>query len=160
MTLFNKLITGFFATSIAFFSAVSAAQTWPDRPIRLIVPFAPGGGTDIFARAMAPKLSEALGQQIVIENKPGGSSIIGSQQVAQSTPNGYTLLVVDSSFMINPGLRKDLPYNSETDFVPIVHLASGPVILVVNPKVQANSVKDLIATAKKRSWFLVLWLRW
>ena len=149
MRLFSKLITSFFAASLAFFSAVCMSQTWPDRPVRLIVPFAPGGGTDIFARAMAPKLSEVLGQQIVIENKPGGSSIIGSQQVSQSAPNGYTLLIVDSSFMINPGLRKDLPYNSETDFAPVIHLASGPVILVVNPKVQANSVKDLIAMAQK-----------
>lgn len=148
MKLAQKLFSGVVAATVALFSAGAAASTWPERPIRLVVPFAPGGGTDIFTRVMAPRLSEVLGQQIVVDNKPGGSSIIGSQQVAGATPDGYTLLVVDSSFMINPSLRKDLPYDSQTDFVPIVHLASGPVILVVNPKVPANSLKELIDLAK------------
>jgi tripartite-type tricarboxylate transporter receptor subunit TctC len=81
---------------------------------------------------MVPKLTEILGQPVVVDNKPGGSSIIGTQQVAQAAPDGYTLLAVDSSIVVNPGLRK-LPYDTEKDFTPVVHLASGPVILVAHP---------------------------
>src|SRR5690606_38463142 len=140
-----KLVGAMVAMSAALVCGTASAQNWPERPIRVIVPFAPGGGTDIFTRVMAPRLAEVLGQQIVVDNKPGGSSIIGSQQVAQATPDGYTLLIVDSTFMINPGLRDYLPYDSIKDFTPVVHLASGPVILVANPKVPANSLNELIA---------------
>ncbi len=149
MKLGLKFIASLIALSAAFLSGTSTAQGWPERSIRVIVPFAPGGGTDIFTRVMAPRLSEVLGQQIVVDNKPGGSSIIGSQQVAQAAPDGYTLLIVDSTFMINPSLRNNLPYDSVKDFTPIVHLASGPVILVANPKVPAQSLKELIDLAKK-----------
>ncbi|MBB5215628.1 Bug family tripartite tricarboxylate transporter substrate binding protein [Parapusillimonas granuli] len=149
MKLGLKFIASLIALSAALLSGTSTAQGWPERSIRVIVPFAPGGGTDIFTRVMAPRLSEVLGQQIVVDNKPGGSSIIGSQQVAQAAPDGYTLLIVDSTFMINPSLRNNLPYDSVKDFTPIVHLASGPVILVANPKVPAQSLKELIDLAKK-----------
>jgi tripartite-type tricarboxylate transporter receptor subunit TctC len=149
MKLGLKLLSSIVALSAALITGTSAAQTWPERPIRVIVPFAPGGGTDIFTRLMAPRLSEVLGQQIIVDNKPGGSSIIGTQQVAQANPDGYTLLIVDSTFMINPSLRDNLPYDSVKDFTPVVHLASGPVILVTNPKVPAQSLKELIALAKK-----------
>lgn len=124
------------------------AQEWPARPIRLIVPFAPGGGTDILARLIAPKLAESLGQQIVVDNKPGAASIIGTQMAAKADPDGYTALMVDSSFIINPGLRKDLPYDSLKDLTPVVHLATGPVILVAHPSLPANTVGELIAQAK------------
>ncbi|CAM3862984.1 Bug family tripartite tricarboxylate transporter substrate binding protein [Bordetella tumulicola] len=149
MKLGVKLLSSIVALSAALITSTSAAQTWPERPVRIIVPFAPGGGTDIFTRLMAPRLSEVLGQQIIVDNKPGGSSIIGTQQVAQATPDGYTLLIVDSTFMINPSLRDNLPYDSVKDFTPVVHLASGPVILVTNPKLPAQSLKELITLAKK-----------
>lgn len=149
MKLGLRLLSSILALSTALVTGTSAAQTWPQRPVRVIVPFAPGGGTDIFTRLMAPRLSEVLGQQIIVDNKPGGSSIIGTQQVAQANPDGYTLLIVDSTFTINPSLRDNLPYDSVKDFTPIVHLASGPVILVTNPKVPAQSLKELIALAKK-----------
>jgi len=126
------------------------AQTWPARSLRLLIPFAPGGGTDILARVIAPKLSEVLGQQVVVENKPGASSIIGSQIVAQAAPDGYTLMMVDSSIYVNPGLRTELPYNTLKDFTPIVHMAVAPVILVVHPSVPAQTLAELIALGKAK----------
>lgn len=146
---FPKFCSGLFAAFL-FFSSLASAQDWPSQPIRLVVPFAPGGGTDILARLMAPKLSALLGQQIVVENKPGGSSIIGTQLVAQSAPNGYTILMVDSTFMINPGLRPNMPYDSVKSFDPVIHLAAGPVILVANPSLQAKNLQELIAMAKAK----------
>ena len=98
---------------------------------------------------MVPKLTEILGQPVVVDNKPGGSSIIGTQLVAQAAPDGYTLLAVDSSIVVNPGLRK-LPYETEKDLAPIIHLASGPVILVAHPSLPANNLKELIALAKQK----------
>jgi len=147
-----KAVRGFIVAclgaSLLAFAGASPAQDWPAKPIRLIVPFAPGGGTDILARLMAPKLSAALGQQLVIENKPGAASIIGTQMVAQAAPDGYTLLMVDSSFIINPGLRTDLPYDSLKDLAPVVHLATGPVILVAHPSLKADTVRELVDQAK------------
>ncbi|MEI8402847.1 MAG: tripartite tricarboxylate transporter substrate binding protein [Alcaligenaceae bacterium] len=152
MTHFSVLAA--FRTGLAallLFSATFAqAQTWPARSLRLVIPFAPGGGTDILARVIAPKLSEVLGQQVVVENKPGASSIIGSQIVAQAAPDGYTLMMVDSSIYVNPGLRTELPYNTMKDFTPIVHMAVAPVILVVHPSVPAQTLAELIAVGKAK----------
>ena len=131
-------------------ATLAQAQTWPARSLRLVIPFAPGGGTDILARVIAPKLSEVLGQQVVVENKPGASSIIGSQIVAQAAPDGYTLMMVDSSIYVNPGLRTELPYNTLKDFTPIVHMAVAPVILVVHPSVPAQTLAELIALGKAK----------
>lgn len=135
---------------LVFFSFLAQAQSWPAKPIRLVIPFAPGGGTDILARVIAPRLSELLGQPIVIDNKPGASSIIGSQIVAQAPADGYTLLMVDSSILVNPGLRSNLPYDTLKAFTPINHLAVGPVILVVNPDVPAKNLTELIQLAKAK----------
>ena len=131
-------------------ATLAQAQTWPSRSLRLVIPFAPGGGTDILARVIAPKLSEVLGQQVVVENKPGASSIIGSQIVVQAAPDGYTLMMVDSSIYVNPGLRTELPYNTLKDFTPIVHMAVAPVILVVHPSVPAQTLAELIALGKAK----------
>lgn len=128
----------------------SQSTPWPNHSIRLVIPFAPGGGTDILARIIAPKLSEKLGQQIVVDNKPGASSIIGSQMVVQAPPDGYTVMMVDSSILMNPGLRSDLPYDTLKDFTPIAHMAIGPVILVVNPSIPAKTLSELIALAKAK----------
>ncbi len=147
----SSRIIGLCVAAIAFaFGALASAQDYPTRPIRLIVPFAPGGGTDILARVLAPKLSEGLGQQIVIDNRPGASSIIGTDIVAKATPDGYTLLAVDTSFTVNPSLQPKLPYDSLKDLAPVVHLASAPVILVVHPSVPAKTVKELVALAKSK----------
>lgn len=139
-------ILAFICTAIA---PIAMAEDWPARPIRIMVPFAPGGGTDILARLMAPKLGEALGKQIIIENKPGAASVLGTQLVYQAPPDGYTFLMVDSSFVINPGLRS-LPYDSLTGFEPVIHLATAPVILVAHPSLKDNTVRDLVADAKSR----------
>lgn len=135
---------------MVFFGFSAFAQSWPTKPIRVVVPFAPGGGTDILARVLAPRLSELLGQPIVIDNKPGASSIIGSQIVAQAPADGYTLLMVDSSILVNPGLRANLPYDTLKAFTPISHLAVGPVILVVNPAVPAQNLSELVKLAKAK----------
>lgn len=144
----NVLIKAWLAAMLLVFASIAPAQNWPARQIRVVVPFVPGGGTDILTRLIAPKLSAALGQQIIVENKPGGSSIIGSQIVAQAAPDGHTLLAVDSTFMINPGLRRDLPYDTLKDFAPVIHLATAPVILVVHPSLPVRNLRELIALAK------------
>ncbi|MEO5784375.1 MAG: tripartite tricarboxylate transporter substrate binding protein, partial [Casimicrobiaceae bacterium] len=131
-------------------TAAAQAQSYPNRPVRLIVPFAPGGGTDILMRILAPKLSEALGQPIVIDNRPGASSIIGTELVAKAPADGYTLLAVDTSYSVNPSLHAKLPYDSVKDLAPVIHLASAPVILVVHPSVPAKSVKELVALGKAK----------
>lgn len=136
------------AVALLAFAPYVAAQGWPSQSIHLIVPFAPGGGTDILARLMAPKLSALLGKQIIVEDKPGASSMIGSQMVARAAPDGYTLLMVDSTFLINPSLRSNMPYDTVKDFEPVIHLAVGPVILVVNPSVPAKNLRELVAEAK------------
>lgn len=129
-------------------AGTAIARDWPAQPIHLIVPFSPGGGTDILARLMSPKLGALLGQPVVVEDKPGASSMIGTQYVARAAPNGYTLLMVDSTFFINPSLRSDLPYDTIKDFAPVVHLATGPVILVAYPTFKARTLRELVAEAK------------
>lgn len=126
------------------------AQDYPSRPIRLIVPFAPGGGTDILVRILAPRLTTSLGQQIVVENRPGASSVIGTGEVVRSAPDGYTLLAVDTSFTVNPSLQPKMPYDSLKDLAPVIHLAAAPVILVVHPSVPAKSVTELVALARSK----------
>src|SRR5438045_5678397 len=128
----------------------ASAQDYPSRPIRRIVPFAPGGGTDILIRILAPKLGAALGQQLVVENRSGASSIIGTELVARSAPDGYTVLAVDTSFTVNPSLQPKLPYDSLKDLAPVIHRAAAPVILVLHPSVPARAVKTLVALATRR----------
>ncbi len=126
------------------------AQTYPGKSIRVIVPFAPGGGTDILTRTIAPKLSEVLGQQLVIDNRAGGGSTIGSELAAKSVADGYTLLMVDTSFTTNPSLYSKLPYDSTRDFAPVSLMAAAPVILIVHPSVPVRTVKEFVALAKAR----------
>jgi len=126
------------------------AQTFPARAIRVIVPFAPGGGTDILIRTVSPKLSEALGQQLVIDNRAGGGSTIGSELAAKAPPDGYTLLMVDTSFTTNPSLYSKLPYDSALDFAPVSLMAAAPVILIVHPSVPVKTVKEFVALAKSK----------
>lgn len=130
-------------------SFTAYAQAFPAKPIRLVVPLAPGGGGDITARMIAQKISPALGQSVVVDNRPGGSTIIGSEIVARSAPDGYTLVLATSSHGINPSLRK-LPYDPVKDFTGIAFIASSPMLLVVHPNVPVKTVKELIALAKAR----------
>jgi tripartite-type tricarboxylate transporter receptor subunit TctC len=124
------------------------AQSFPAKPIRLIVAFAPGGNTDVVARAIAPKLGELLGQQVVVDNRPGGGTTIGTEALARSAPDGYTLMLTGFDFTVNPSLRSKLPYDTEKDFTPIALIATYPMVLVANPALPAQSVKELIAFAK------------
>jgi tripartite-type tricarboxylate transporter receptor subunit TctC len=126
------------------------AQTYPLRPVRMVVPFAPGGGTDVIARYLASGLTESLGRQVVVDNRGGANGIIGTEIVARAAPDGYTLIFVSSPHSINPSLYAKLPYDTLRDFAPVSMVATSPYVLVVHPSVPANSVKELIALAKAR----------
>ena len=128
-----------------------AAESWPSRPIRLIVPFPPAGSTDILAREIALKLQDALGQPVVIENKPGAGGSIGSTEAARAAADGYTLLMGHiGTLAINPSLYPNLAYDPRTSFAPVALMARVPNVLVVNPQVPAKDVRELIALAKAR----------
>ncbi|MDR6519152.1 tripartite-type tricarboxylate transporter receptor subunit TctC [Variovorax paradoxus] len=132
-------------------SPVFAQGAWPERPIKLVVPFPPGGGTDLVARAMGQTLSEQLGQPVVIDNKPGASTIIGTDAVAKAAPDGYTLLLSGStSFSVNPALRARLPYDTVRDLAPIAIVARTPLVLVVGKGQPWQSLPELVAAAKAR----------
>jgi tripartite-type tricarboxylate transporter receptor subunit TctC len=136
--------------AVLFAALISAplvqAQSYPSRPIRLIVALAPGGGTDIISRLVAARLTESLGQNVLVENRSGGNAIIGTTFVAKAAPDGYTLLTAtNASHAINPGLFRDLPYDPIKDFTPIAALGGVPTVLVVAPAFPAQNVKDFIA---------------
>lgn len=126
-----------------------AEENYPSRPIRIIVPFAPGGSTDALARIIADKLSSVLGQAAVVENRPGAGGNIGMNTVARSAPDGYTLALVSSSLVINPALYPKVPYDAVTDFEPISYVAAAPSVLVVPSSVPATTLAELVALAKK-----------
>ncbi|MFN8772962.1 MAG: tripartite tricarboxylate transporter substrate-binding protein, partial [bacterium] len=121
---------------------------YPAKPIRMIVPYVPGGGTDTLARIVAPFMSEAFGQTVLVDNRPGASSTLGTQIVAQAVPDGHTIGMIDAAFLINPSLLGKLPYDKLKDFSPIVLVATSPLVLLVHPAVRATSVKELVALAK------------
>ena len=129
-------------------ASTAFAQTYPSKPIRVVVPFAPGGGTDILTRIMVPKMNDLLKQQLVVDNRPGAGSQIGAELVAKAPPDGYTILMVDSAFMTNPSLYAKLPYDSQKDFAPVSLSATAPVILIVHPSVPVRTVKELVAFAR------------
>jgi len=135
-------------------ASLAAADSYPTKPVRVIIPFAPGGSTDIIGRLIAAKLSERLGKQFVPENRSGGGGTIGMEMVAKAQPDGYTLMFTSSAIAINPLLYK-VPYDPVKSFIAIAKLGNGPVVLTVHPGVPANSVKDLIALAKKQPGKLV-----
>ncbi len=138
------------ALAIVGLCGTAQAQTFPSKPIRLVVPFAPGGGTDNLVRLLAADASASLGQQITIDNKAGGATVGGTDMVAKAPADGYTILASDSAFLTNPGLMKNLPYQTTRDFTGITMMARAPVILIVHPSVPAHSVGDLIALAKAK----------
>ena len=132
-------------------AASAAAQTWPDRPIKMIVTQAAGGTPDILARLVTEEISKRIGAQFVIENRPGGGNVIGTQAAARSAPDGYTLLwATAASLVTNPYTFKTLPYDPVKDFVPVGKVAEGPFVLLANPGVPAGSLTELIAYAKSK----------
>ncbi|MGQ0750202.1 MAG: Bug family tripartite tricarboxylate transporter substrate binding protein [Betaproteobacteria bacterium] len=149
----NMSVRGSSATllfvSLTIYAGLAAAQTYPARPVRVIVPFAPGGSTDIVARLLAPRLSENLGQSVVVENRAGGGTAIGMEHVAKSPPDGYTLGVATLTFALNPSLRK-LPYDTLRDFAPVSLVSIVPFVMAIHPSVPARSVKQLIALARAK----------
>lgn len=128
-----------------------AASDYPNKPIKLVVPYPPGGPTDIVARVVAQKLSERLGQTIIIENRPGAGANLGAEAVARSAADGYTLMVATTAHAINPSLFSKLNYSITKDFAPISQLTAGPLVIVATPGLAAGNVKELIALAKTKS---------
>ena len=148
MQLFKRVLIALFAISSISFGVPLWAQSYPNKPVKLIVPFGPGGFTDVVARIVGQKLTSNLGQQFVIENKVGAGSTIGTDFVAKSAPDGYTLVMVSTTHVISPWIYKSMPYDPIKGFTSISKLVDAPYVLVVNPKVPANNVKEYIALAK------------
>jgi len=146
----NSLLVCAFAASTMIASGAVAAQEYPGRAVRMIVPYPAGGGTDIISRTVAQKLGEKWGQQVIVDNRGGANGIIGTDIAAKSKPDGYTLVVVIATQAINPALHPKLPYNSETDFAPVTLMAQYPFILTTHPSVPARTVREFMALAKKR----------
>lgn len=141
----NALVALFFALT-----SLAQAQSYPSKPLHLIVPYPPGGGTDIVARAVAQKLFENTGQPMVIENKPGASELIGTDALAKSAPDGYTMGLVTNTFSINESLQHKLPYKGVSDFIPVTMLIATPFAIAVNPSVPARTLQELVALARSK----------
>ena len=147
----KSYIYSIFCSCVAVLMGVPVlAQEYPAKAIRVVVPFPPGGGTDLMARSVMQKLGETLGTTVVIDNRGGAGGSIGSEIVAKSPADGYTLLIISGAHAINPSIYPKLPYDSVRDFAPVTMFTSGPALLVVHPSVPAKSVKELIALAKSR----------
>ncbi len=139
------------AAALAVYAAQApAAESYPSRPVRLVVPFSPGGGNDIVARFVAQRMTESFGQTAVVDNRPGAGSTLGTDVVAKAAPDGYTLLVTHNAIAINETLYPKLPYDAERDFAQVILVGSTTNTLVVHPKVAAKSTKELIALAKSK----------
>ena len=138
------------AASLAGLAFPSFGQQYPTRPIRIVVPFGPGGFTDVAARILQKELAPAIGQPIVIENKPGAGSTIGTAEIAKAEPDGYNLVMISTAHVISPHIYKKMPYDPIKDFTPVMKLAEGPYVLAVHPSLGVNSVKELIALAKSK----------
>ncbi len=143
-----KVAVGALAAMLA--TTTAFAQTYPSKPIRIVVPYPPGGFNDTLGRTLAAKFTESWGQPAVVENKPGGNTLIGSDYVAKSAPDGYTLLVVAFPFSVVPSLFKTMPYDTVKDFAPVILAATSPNLLVVNPQLPVKSVGELVALAKAK----------
>jgi tripartite-type tricarboxylate transporter receptor subunit TctC len=136
---------------LAFFTCAAAAQSYPSKPVRIVVPFAPGGGVDLTARILAQKLTERVGQSFIVENRTGASGIIGTEFVAKSAPDGYTLLVGSQTTQaVVPAMYGKLNYDTARDFAAVTEIAFSPLLIVVHPSLPVKTVKDLIALAKAR----------
>ena len=142
--------TLFLSAAAALASAFSCAQEFPSKPVRLIAPFPPSGAVDILGRTLGPPLSRALGQSVVVENRPGGNTIIGAELVLRAPADGHTLLLMAPSFTINPFVRSKMPFDAAKDFTGVTRLASTAMLISVHPSLPAKNVKELIALARAR----------
>ncbi|MGE0797238.1 MAG: Bug family tripartite tricarboxylate transporter substrate binding protein [Lautropia sp.] len=150
-TAFAQLLLATFLASAALLAGPAAAQqSYPDKPIRLIVPYPPGGTTDALARMISQKLSGSWGQPVAVENRPGGDTIIATDFLAKSAPDGYTLLLTLNTHVINPHTHKQLPYDPIKDFAPVATVAINEQVMAVSPAVPANNLQELIALAKSK----------
>ncbi|HEX7792300.1 MAG TPA: tripartite tricarboxylate transporter substrate-binding protein, partial [Afipia sp.] len=131
-------------------TCAASAQTWPNRTIRMVVPYTPGGYTDMMARLVSEKVAASLGQSIVIENKPGANAAIGTDVVAKAAPDGYTFGTVIAAHSVNPSLKANLPYNTEKDFTYVSLMSVAPLILIATPSLPAKDAKEFIALAKAK----------
>ncbi|MGB8339428.1 MAG: tripartite tricarboxylate transporter substrate binding protein [Burkholderiales bacterium] len=151
MPLIHTRILALFLTAVSILFALPAgAQTYPDRPVRIIVPFAPGGPADVYARVLGQKLQEALGQTFIVDNRPGGGAIIGTEAAAKSPADGYTLLMMSNTHTVNESLFRNKPYQLMRDFMPVAPVNYSDLVLVVHPSVPADSLKELLALAKAK----------
>src|SRR5215470_20431476 len=128
--------------------APAADASYPTRPIRFITPYAPGGSTTAVARFLGPKLTESWGQQVIVDNRPGGNTIIGTQTLARSTPDGYTIILTTNAHVINPSLFPSLPYDPIRDFAPVGNIYRSEFVLVINPSLPAANLHEFLALAK------------
>jgi tripartite-type tricarboxylate transporter receptor subunit TctC len=135
--------------AFALLPATSLAQAWPAKPITIIVPFAPGGGSDFIGRFMAQRLSTALGQPVVVDNRPGAGSLLGVEVASKAKPDGYTLALIATSYTVLPSLYK-MSFDAMNDITPVIQISQGPMLLVANPNVPAKTTKELIEYAKKK----------
>mgnify|MGYP002780956085 CR=1 FL=1 len=136
------------AAAAALLPAAAAANTWPTRPLRLVVPFPPGSASDILARSVAARMSETLGQTVVVENRPGAGGTIGTDAVAKAAPDGHTLLMATAAHTITAATFERVPFDARRDFAPVARLIATPLLLVVHPEVRANTVAELVALAR------------
>src|SRR5882672_7291902 len=136
--------------SAAVFSAAAAAQTYPARPVRMVVPFAPGGAVDTVARALGQKLGESWGQPVLVDSKPGAGGNIAADAVSKAPADGYTLLITTQGFAISPGLYKKLPFDAVRDFAPVTQLTSSFLVLVCSPQLPSQSIRELVALARSK----------
>jgi tripartite-type tricarboxylate transporter receptor subunit TctC len=146
----QRLAACFLAAACALATLDALAQAWPSRPVRIVVPFAAGGPADIYARALGEKLQSALGQPFVIEDRPGGGSIVGTDAVAKRAPDGYTLLMMSNTHTVNESLIPERPFQLLRDFVPVAPVNYSDLVMVVHPSVPAASLKEFIALAKAK----------
>jgi tripartite-type tricarboxylate transporter receptor subunit TctC len=151
MNIFTPVLqTALLSTCVLSFSCTAFAQAYPSKPVRLVVPFAPGGAADIIARAMNEPLNRALGQSVIIENKPGAGSSLAVDQVAKSAPDGYTVVIASQSgIAVNPIINKNVGYDPEKDLAPVIQVTRSPLVIAVHPSLSARTVGELIAEAKK-----------
>src|SRR5215468_2098272 len=143
-------IAALLAAALALTGQTARAETYPARQITLVVPFAAGGSNDMVARVIGKKLGEVWGQPVVIDNRGGAGGLIGSAAVAAAAPDGYTLLLVSSTFTINPAIKKSMPFDTIKDFTPIAFIARSPLLLTTSKKLEVNSAKDMLAMARRK----------
>jgi tripartite-type tricarboxylate transporter receptor subunit TctC len=149
-----SVLTTWLGVAAALTCGHGLAQEYPAKPIRFISPFAPGGGTDTLGRTLAPSMTRALGQNVIVENRPGASTVIGAELVARAPADGYTVLIMSPSFTVNPFVRSKLPYDSVRDFTGLTRLAQTAMVIAAHPSVPAKNLKELVALARAQPGLL------